>query len=90
MVQEKILNSPVEVKEVEDTKRVVLFNDNHNTFDHVIATLVELCDHTPEQAEQCAVLVHTKGKCTVKEGSYKDMAALVYYLGERDLTVELV
>ena len=47
---------------------IVLFNDDVNTFDHVIDTLIYACDHVPEQAEQCAILVHYKGKYTVKIG----------------------
>ena len=47
---------------------IVLYNDDVNTFDHVTETLVRVCDHTWEQAEQCAILVHYKGKCTVKTG----------------------
>ena len=50
---------------------IVLHNDDVNTFDHVIDSLVDVCDHSFEQAEQCATLVHYKGKCTVKSGEYK-------------------
>ena len=55
---------------------IILFNDDVNTFQHVIETLVRVCDHTYEQAEQCAYIVHFKGKCTVKNGDFdtlKDM-----------------
>jgi ATP-dependent Clp protease adaptor protein ClpS len=50
---------------------IVLHNDDVNTFDHVIDSLIDVCDHSLEQAEQCATLVHYKGKCTVKSGEYK-------------------
>ena len=53
-------------EEVSTQNEIVLFNDDVNTFDHVIETLIYACDHTSEQAEQCALLVHYKGKCTVK------------------------
>ena len=49
---------------------IILYNDDVNTFDHVINTLIEVCEHTPEQAEQCSLIVHYKGKCSVKRGSY--------------------
>ncbi|HTM66592.1 MAG TPA: ATP-dependent Clp protease adaptor ClpS [Flavipsychrobacter sp.] len=49
---------------------LVVWNDNVNTFDWVIESLVDVCDHSPEQAEQCALLIHHKGKCGVKKGSF--------------------
>jgi len=52
---------------------IVLYNDDVNTFDHVIDTLINACEHTPEQAEQCSIIVHYKGKCTVKTGDYDDL-----------------
>ena len=48
---------------------LVLYNDEHNTFDHVIEMLVSVCGHDATQAEQCALLVHFKGKCTVLSGT---------------------
>jgi len=56
--------------------KLVVFNDDFNTFDHVILTLCEVCDHTPEQAEQCATIIHFKGKCTVKAGDWDKMAQM--------------
>jgi ATP-dependent Clp protease adaptor protein ClpS len=47
---------------------IIVYNDDVNTFDHVIETLMRVCEHTPEQAEQCSLIVHYKGKCTVKTG----------------------
>jgi ATP-dependent Clp protease adaptor protein ClpS len=52
---------------------IVLYNDDVNTFDHVIETLVRVCKHDELQAEQCALLVHYKGKCTVKTGSLDEL-----------------
>src|SRR5690606_33072294 len=51
-----------------DSKKLVLYNDDVNTFDHVIDCLVSICKHQVQQAEQCALLVHFKGKAIVKEG----------------------
>ena len=68
---------------------VVLFNDNHNTFDHVIDCLISTCGHDALQAEQCAMIVHFKGKCTVKTGSYDELVPIHKSLTEKDLTVEL-
>ena len=53
-----------------DIKGLTLYNDEQNTFEHVIETLIDVCDHTAEQAEQCAMITHYKGKCIVKEGDY--------------------
>jgi len=61
----------MEAVETTDVMDLVVFNDDINTFDHVIATLIRVCQHTPEQAEQCTFLVHNKGKCAVKSGSFE-------------------
>ena len=52
---------------------LVVYNDDYNTFDHVINTLVKVCRHTLIQAEQCTYIVHNKGKCCVKKGSYQEL-----------------
>lgn len=61
----------LEVIETTDLMDLVVFNDDVNTFDHVINTLIKICRHTQEQAEQCTMLIHYKGKCTVKNGSFE-------------------
>lgn len=61
----------LEVIETTDLMDLVVFNDDVNTFDHVINTLKKVCRHTQEQAEQCTMLIHYKGKCTVKNGSFE-------------------
>jgi len=72
-----------------DEWHLVLFNDHHNTFDHVIECLMHTCGHDALQAEQCAMIVHFKGKCTVKSGSLDELTPMHRQLSERDLTVEL-
>jgi len=68
--QEEILPEvTVEVAEGE-IRELVVFNDDINTFDHVINTLIKVCEHSTEQAEQCTYIIHFKGKCTVKVGAY--------------------
>ncbi|MCB0699481.1 MAG: ATP-dependent Clp protease adaptor ClpS [Chitinophagales bacterium] len=49
---------------------LIVWNDDVNTFDHVIESLVDICEHSPEQAEQCALFIHHKGKYGVKKGSF--------------------
>lgn len=61
----------MEAVETTDVMDLVVFNDDVNTFDHVIATLIRVCKHTPEQAEQCTFLIHYTGKCTVKTGTFE-------------------
>lgn len=55
--------------DTDDKHAIILYNDDVNTFDHVINSLVRICKHELEQAEQVAWIVHTKGKCDVKHGS---------------------
>lgn len=69
---------------------IVLYNDDVNTFDYVIDTLIYACDHTPEQAEQCSLLVHFKGKCTVKTGEFEDLKPRCTMLLEAGLSAEIV
>lgn len=69
---------------------IVLYNDDVNTFDHVIETLIYACEHTPEQAEQCSLLVHYKGKCTVKTGGYDDLKPRCSKLLEAGLSAEII
>jgi len=69
---------------------IVLFNDDVNTFDHVIDTLTRVCQHSSEQAEQCAILVHYKGKCTVKTGSFEELKPQCTQLLDAGLSAEIV
>ena len=83
---EELLLEEVTVKQHE----IVLFNDDVNTFDHVIDTLISVCDHTPEQAEQGSLIVHYNGKCTVKTGDYDDLKPRCSKLLQAGLSAELV
>ena len=89
-------NSKTELEEevisLEDligTYNIILYNDDINNFDWVIDSLVDLCDHTLEQAEQCALLVHYKGKCQVKSGSYNELKPICEALLDRGLSAKL-
>ncbi len=88
--KEKILED-IEVSELIDgLSELVLYNDDVNTFDHVIDTLIRVCDHAPEQAEQCAVLVHYKGRCTVKTGPFKELKPQCLQLLDAGLSAEIM
>jgi len=70
--------------------QLIIWNDEVNTFEWVIDTLIDVCGHTPEQAEQSAMIIHTKGKYAVKEGSYDILKPLCDTITERGIgaTVE--
>lgn len=55
---------------VEELRNLIVWNDEVNTFDHVIESLIDVCEHSPEQAEQSALIIHHKGKYAVKKGSF--------------------
>jgi ATP-dependent Clp protease adaptor protein ClpS len=71
--QEQEATDVLEAIETVDVRDLVVFNDDFNTFDHVIDTLIKVCKHTLEQAEQCTWLIHYRGKCAVKSGSYEEL-----------------
>ncbi|MFA6260500.1 MAG: ATP-dependent Clp protease adaptor ClpS [Bacteroidia bacterium] len=66
--------------------KLILFNDDVNSFDHVIECLVRICDHNEIQAEQSALIVHYKGKATVKSGDRGELAAMCQALCEEGLS----
>jgi ATP-dependent Clp protease adaptor protein ClpS len=72
------------------TYNIILFNDDHNTFDWVIKSLVDICDHSTEQAEQCAMIVHFRGKYAIKSGEREDMMRRCIALVERGLSAEVI
>ncbi len=79
-----------EVLEVVDKeKELILHNDDVNTFEFVIETLVELCNHSPVQAEQCTFLVHYTGKCSVKNGSFDKLEPICTAMLDRGLSAEI-
>lgn len=72
-----------------EENQIILFNDDVNTFDFVIESLMQVCGHDPVQAEQCTIIVHFKGKCSVKKGEYKDLEPMCTALLDRGLTAEI-
>ena len=87
---EKIQEEVLVADAVDQNNEIILYNDDVNTFDHVIETLINVCEHSAIQAEQCAVLVHYKGKCTVKTGSFEELKPQCSLLLEAGLSAELV
>ncbi len=89
MVREK--QSPVQFADSgeEQMRELILFNDDFNTFDFVIETLIDVCKHSPEQAETCTWIVHYKGKCAVKSGSFNELKPVYHELTNRTLTAKI-
>jgi ATP-dependent Clp protease adaptor protein ClpS len=89
-IKEKISEEKLVSEKVSDQHEIILYNDDVNTFDHVINTLIHACEHTPEQAEQCSLIVHFTGKCAVKTGTYEDLKPRCTMLLDADLNAEIV
>lgn len=89
-------SSPVQeidlLTETADSYSLIVWNDEVNTFDWVIETLINICKHTTEQAEQCAMLIHTKGKYAVKKGTYELLKPQCDAITERQIgaTIEVI
>ena len=89
-IREKTSEEVLLDERLKNQNEIVLFNDDVNTFDHVIDTLIDVCDHSAEQAEQCAIIVHYKGKCTVKTGDYDDLKPRCTMLLQAGLSAEII
>jgi ATP-dependent Clp protease adaptor protein ClpS len=70
--------------------QIILYNDDVNTFEFVITSLIKVCKHDALQAEQCTYLVHYKGRCSVKKGTYEDLEPMCTALLDRGLTAEII
>lgn len=70
-------------------KKIVVYNDDYNSFDHVIYCLMKYCKHSFEQAEQCATIIHTKGKYAVKEGEYDTLKPIKEALNEKGIDAKI-
>lgn len=88
-LKEKISEKILTEEEVVKDNELILYNDDVNTFDHVIETLVRVCKHDELQAEQCAMIVHYNGKCTVKTGAYEKLVPMCVALQNAGLSAEI-
>jgi ATP-dependent Clp protease adaptor protein ClpS len=89
-VQEKEFVEIAEATDEAELKNLVVFNDDVNTFDHVIETLVKVCKHTREQAEQCAMIVHHRGKCSVKSGAMDELKPMRDAICDRGIDARII
>lgn len=82
-IEEEILRTEKKLNEL------VIYNDDFNTFEHVINTLIQVCGHDVLQAEQCTLIIHYNGKCSVKKGEYKELRPLCENILERGITAKI-
>ena len=73
-----------------DSSDLVIFNDEVNTFEHVIDTLIKVCSHSEQQAEQCTLLIHHKGKCAVKNGSFEELKPMHAAICDKGISAEIM
>ncbi|MDB4324015.1 ATP-dependent Clp protease adaptor ClpS [Crocinitomicaceae bacterium] len=76
-------------EELVDLKDLIVYNDDVNSFDHVIESLIKVCKHDNLQAEQCTWMVHYKGKCQVKRGEYSELEPQCTALLDLGITAEI-
>lgn len=76
----------------DDVCQLIVWNDEVNTFEWVIVTLIEVCGHSQEQAEQCAMIIHTQGKYAVKKGMFDTLKPMCDKITDRGIgaTVEMI
>ena len=90
-VEEQVFDTDVLTDE-ESPYSLIVWNDEVNSFDWVIQTLIEVCNHSNEQAEQCAMIIHTQGKYAVKQGSYEELKPMCDAITDRGIgaTIEVL
>lgn len=96
MTSHHYISSDTDFLEIEDVSvdtekmyHLIIWNDDVNTFDWVIQALMEICNHTYEQAEQCSLLIHFKGKYAVKEGSYEELEPMCTAITDRGISATI-
>src|SRR3954469_3904463 len=90
-VEEQAFDTDV-LTDLESPYSLIVWNDEVNSFDWVIQTLIEVCNHSTEQAEQCAMIIHTQGKYAVKQGSNKELKSMFDAITDRGIgaTIEVL
>lgn len=89
MIKERTKSSDQAEEQLTDKHDLILFNDEVNTFEFVIETLIDVCEHDPLTAEQCTLIAHYKGKCAVKSGDIEELVPLSKEMTNRGLSVEI-
>lgn len=89
MVKEKINPQNTSKEDFSTLKTLIVYNDDVNTFDHVIKTLIDVCKHEPTQAEQCTLIIHYKGKCDVKSADFETLRPMCEAILERGISATI-
>lgn len=89
MSQTETLVEELVLEQLVDHKNLIVYNDDFNTFDHVINSLIKVCGHDALQAEQCTWIIHHNGKCQVKTGEYERLEPMCTGLLDRGITAEI-
>ena len=90
MNEQRQYNENLLISEINNKENsIVLYNDDVNSFDHVINSLCKYCDHDSVQAEQCAWIVHNNGKCLVKKGSFDELKPICTALIDNGLSAQI-
>lgn len=79
----------LEKEQVDTEKKIILYNDDVNTFNHVINCLISYCDHSQTQANQCAMIIHNNGKIDVKRGDYDTLEPICTALTDHGLSANI-
>jgi len=87
---EELVEEEVLLDTLKDEHDLYVINDEVNTFEYVIETLKKVCGHTSEQAEQCTYIIHFKGLCSVKKGSFRTLKPMMEAICERGIHAEIV
>ncbi len=76
-------------KKAVESKDLIIYNDDVNTFDFVIESLVKICDHSSIQAEQCTWIIHHNGKCSVKRGVFEKLKPMAEAFLDRGISAKI-
>lgn len=88
--REEVVTKVLEDAGSSELNDLVVFNDDYNTFDHVINTLIRVCNHSPQQAEQCTMIIHYNGKCAVKRGTFEQLKPMRQAICDAGISAEIV
>ena len=89
MSQTETLVDELAIESLVENLDLVVYNDDVNTFDHVIESLIKVCKHELVQAEQCTWIIHNNGKCQVKHGSFEKLEPMCTALLDRGISAEI-